>query len=639
MEPAAAARLDRARQGGRSWPFAASLVLFVAFLGLVPHARFSRLIDETSYFFSAYDEDTYSLWAFSGGGPRLLHRWLSSTVLLALAKVSGGSWERAMVLADVIFPAACALLAWRLVGRLTGRRLLRLVLALGLLFAQELLSLGCWTIWQFSDLMGVPTHDSPRYDLRWFRSLAPPWASLLWPDYASPFLSLFRTPEPEISRVLGLAILTMLLDLCAAPAEASPRRRAPFLVLGALAHLLFAVTYLFQAAALVVFEALLSGALLWCGRRRAALVAGAFALIGALSTLVGVLAYGLGSSGPGRSFAFPSHLPVVTPASIVALLGFLALVTIGRRPQEALFPFALVSFATVLVLTNQQVLTGWMISARDWERFVDYPLVLLGVAVVGRWWLRRARIRLPTMYAFAGALLLAGSAVLVKAQDRVFEEEFLVVNLKSVALKRAVETVEARGLRGATWLLEDPELEPMLQVRLGRRIDHLLDFGEVFRRPVDPLARSNGAWGPRSPYAREVFEYFARRPRTPAAVARILRGETDGGTGHFIWFLFDLTDYWSAITDGRRTRRDEVREHLGEIHDAYVQYLRTGDPCWARPVVVLTRQTMPQRVSERWEESFLVEVTVGRGSALMNMHAYLQEVSPRYAPAASGGCD
>ena len=67
--------------------------------------------------------------------------------VLLLSKLSG-SWNLALVLADAVFPAACAVLAWILVGQLTRKRLLRLSLALGLLFAQELFSLGCWTIWQ-----------------------------------------------------------------------------------------------------------------------------------------------------------------------------------------------------------------------------------------------------------------------------------------------------------------------------------------------------------------------------------------------------------------------------------------------------------------------------------------------------------
>ena len=79
-------------------------------------------------------------------------------------------------------------------------------------------------------------------------------------------------------------------------------------------------------------------------------------------------------------------------------------------------------------------------------------------------------------------------------------------------MQRAVEAVEAQGLRGATWLLADPARSLMLQARLERPIDHLLDITSLFRRPVDPLVKPDGAWGLRSPYRREVV-------RVPGAMA------------------------------------------------------------------------------------------------------------------------
>jgi hypothetical protein len=85
-----------------------------------------------------------------------------------------------------------------------------------------------------------------------------------------------------------------------------------------------------------------------------------------------------------------------------------------------------------------------------------------------------------------------------------------------------------------------------------------------------------------------------------------------------------------------------VRARIPEISDAFARYLETGDPCWSRPVVVLTRQAAVDRVSERWDETFLLEATVGRDRPIMNMNAYLQTLSARDAPgrrtAAPGDC-
>lgn len=629
----------RAVRPGRSWPFAAALALFVVVLGLLPHVRFSLLVGEPTCFFSAYDEDQYSLWAFGGGGPRFPHRWLSGAALKLLSKLSGGSWSLALVLADAVFPAACAVLAWSLVGHLTRRRLLRLALALGLLFAQELFSLGCWTIWQSGDVLGVTTPESRVYDLRLLLEIGPRWLRWLWPDYASPFLTLFRTPEPQISRIVLFALLAALLAICRASPGHRPSRA--LVTLGLLLNAGLLGTYFSQAAAIVVFEGLLSLALLVCRRSNPARIVGGLAAVGATSLLVGALSYWSDRNALGLSFA--SRLPVLTPSVIGAAAGLVLLATVlrGSRRRD-LYPVAAACFGSVLVLTNQQVLSGRMVLIGTWERYVDYPLVFLGAAIVAAWLLRGARAGLHALYAASGAALFLASSVLLRAQDRVFQQEYLVANLEGVAMRRAAEAVEARGLRDVTWLLADPARSLMLQARLERRIDHLLDITSLFRRPVDPLAKRDGAWGIRSPYRREVFEYLARRPRTPSAFARLLKQESEGGPGDLLRFLFDYRDFWAPMTDGRSTRSADVRARIPELSDAFARYLETGDPCWSRPVVVLTRQAAADRASERWDETLLVEATVSPDRPIMNMYAYLQTPSARNAAgpgaAAPGDC-
>ncbi|MFN8093754.1 MAG: hypothetical protein U0599_16345 [Vicinamibacteria bacterium] len=616
----------------RPWP-AALLVLFVVLLGLLPHLRFSLLVGEPTYFFSAFDEEQYSFWALGGGGPNFPHRWLSSAGLWLLSKLAGGSWNLTLILADAVFPAGCAVLAWIVVGHLTRRPLLRLVVTLGLLFAQEFFSLGCWTIWQSGDVLGVTSAESRAYDLRHLRELAPGWLTPLWPDYGSPFLTQYRTPEPQISRAALFAILAALLAACRTT-PGRPSSRA-VLVLGLLLNAGLLGTYLSQAAAIIVLEGLLALALLACRRSDLARIVGGFAAVGTASLLAGTLVYVSDRNALGLSFA--SRLPVVTPSVVVALAGLAFLGVSWRHSRErALYPVAAACFGTVLALTNQQVITGRMILASTWERYVDYPLVFLGIAIVAGWRLR-GRASLPSAYAVAGAAVVLAGSALVTAQDRVFQQEYLVVNLESVAMRRAVQAVEARGLRDVTWLLTEPSRSLMLEARLERRIDHLLDVSALFRRPVDPLARPEGEWGARSPHARQVFEYLARRPRTPAAVARQLNQESEGGTGDILRFLFDYRDFWAPMTDGRQLRSADVRARIPEVRDGFARYLEAGDPCWSRPVVVLTRQAAGERVSERWNETFLLEATVGRDHPLMNMNAFLQTPSSRLASGAAQG--
>lgn len=439
----------RAPRPDRSWPHAAALVLFVVALGLLPHVRFSLLVGEPLYFFSAFDEEQYSFWALGGGGPRQPDRWLSSAALLLLSRLCGGSWNLALVLADAVFPAACALLAWSLVGHVTRRPLLRLVLSLVLLFAQEFLSLGCWTIWQSGDVLGVTTAESRVYDLRFLRGFAPPWLLALWPDNASAFLTQFRTPEPQVSRMVLFAMLAVLSAACRTPRGRRPSRALVFV--GSLLNAALVASYFSQAAAIVVLEGVLCLALLACRRSNLARFAGGLAAVGGASLFAGALAHW---SARGYGVTFASRLPVLAPSVVGSVAGLLLLATVARRWRgRDLYPVAAACFGTVLVLTNQQVLTGRMVLTSTWERYVDYPLVFLGAAIVAAWLLRAAGVGLPALYAGAGAALVLLGSSLLQAQDRVFQQEYLVANLESVAMRRAVEAVEARGVRDATWLL------------------------------------------------------------------------------------------------------------------------------------------------------------------------------------------
>lgn len=623
---------------GRSWPVAVGLVLFVVVLGALPHARFSLLLGQPTFFLSAYDEDLYAVWALVGGGPLLPHRFLSDAALMTLVRLCGGSWNLALIAADAVFPAVGAVLAWALVGRVTRRRLPRLAIALGLLFAQELFSFGCWTIWRLRDPIGLTAPDAAPWDLRAVRAALPEALTRLWPDYAGPFLTIFRTPEPQLSRILLFATLLLVLRLAAAEEE----RRTPVAALTpALAlNAILAFTYFFQAAAIAGLEASFALALAVLGRRRGARRVGVLAAAGIVSVALGILAYHSGAESQTRAFA--SRLPVVTPATAGALAGLGVVVAEWRRGRrDPGLALASACFLTVLAVTNQQLVTGRMVSSRDWERSLDYPLVFVGAAIVGASLVRRWRVSERILYAMLGAGVLATVQSLVGAQQALFEEEYLARNLESVALQRAVEAVEARGVRPAVWILQKPELSLLLEVRLQRPFPHLLEAGEVFTHPVPSMSRPGGAWGARSRFARPLFEYFARESRTPAAVERLLAREADAGGGTFLTFLFALDEWWASMTDGRATQGRAVRTHLPDVREAYARYLQDEDACWARSAVVLTREGAADRARGRWTEAFLLEATVGPREAppLMNMNAYLQAPPPGSAPPAPGACD
>ena len=334
-------------------------------------------------------------------------------------------------------------------------------------------------------------------------------------------------------------MLAALIVACrVAPGERPSRT---LLTLGLPLNAGLAGTYLSQAAALVVFEGLLCLALLACRRTSLARIVGVLAAVGAASLLVGALTFWSDPNAIGLTFA--SRLPVLTPSVIGAALGLLLLATVLRRSRSRdLYPVAAACFGSVLVLTNQQLLSGRMILVGTWERYVDYPLVFLGAAIVAAWLLRGARVGLPALYAVAGAALVLMSSVLLKAQDRLFQHEYLVANLESVAMRRAVEAVEAqRHARGdmaarGSGRVADAGGSPRTPHRSSPRHHDPARAagrspGEARRRlgPQEPIqARSVRVPGP------EAAD--ARRPRSPADA-----GERGGG---------QATSFASSSTSG-----------------------------------------------------------------------------------------
>jgi hypothetical protein len=398
-------------------------------------------------------------------------------------------------------------------------------------------------------------------------------------------------------------------------------------LLGSVLNGALGLVYFFQASVIVLVEAGLGLALAAHGRRRPARLALAFALVGGLSILAGIASYQ--SKPEARDWTFRSHLPVLTPSSVAAVAGLAF--TASRRPRrqradDALLPVAFACFAAVLVVTNQQVLTGRMISTRDWERYSDYPLVCFGWLLLAVPAIRSSAVRAETLYALAGAVLVLGTHGLLTAQQRVFDE-FVLANLKSVAMAEAVNVAATGGNGAKTLVLEDPELAPLLQFRLNRRTLVLADGTRTLVRRIDPLTTADGAHGLRSPFTRELFEYLARMGRSPARLRRVLEQETAAGSGFALSFLFDLRDWWAPITDGRAARPAQIRALLPAIVQAYEQYLETGDPCWSEPVILLTRQSPGDRATARWKETLLGDAAVGAEVPLMNSHALLQVAS------------
>jgi hypothetical protein len=585
----------------------------VGALGLLPHAVFSAEAGRLTYFKSAYDEDTYTLWALLGGGPAVPGRWLSTAALRLLFEITGRSWDATLVAADVVFPVCAALCCWLLAGLVTRQPLFRSLAVLSVLFSQEFLSLGCSAVWDF---------QSSRWNLAHLRAAVDAWKRGLVPDYYTSFFSLYRTPEPQVSLSLFFLLL-WLLAASVVPAREGPRPRRFVLLLGL--NLSLGLGSVFVAAAVVAMELLLSAVLALRGRLAEAARTAALGAAGALSVFFGVVSAAAKGPVPG-ALMFRSRLPVITPSTLTAAACLIVVAFSLKRTEGAGAPLemAVACFGAVLVLTNQQIVTGWMVSTKEWERYVDYSLVVLGLILCASVW-KEAVFRTPSVRvrSAAGLLFAVVVYVLVRGQLRVLRN-FVVLNRASLAMESAVEQARRAIAGGARLLLDEPALAPLLQVRANRRLPCQLDYTEVFVRPIPVMSDPNGAWGARSPFKERLFEYFARTGRSPADVARLLDQEAEQRSGFFLGFLFSLKDSWYPLTDDRDVRQKEIRVALPDIVRDYARYLGSSPEAWKESVIRLTSAPKAGSGTNRWDERELAHATFGTGADAVRVYALLQ---------------
>lgn len=588
----------------------AALLVFVAALGLGPHLAFSWQVGAPTFFKGAFDEDTYLL--FLQADPLMLSRLLSSICMQVLLAVSGGAPDAVLIAADVIFPVLTAASAWFLAKTIFPHPLARLLLCLALLFGGDFLSLADGAVWDGSSL-----------SLAWFRGLFGGYGRVLVPASDTSYLTLFRTPEPQIVYAfvfVALGAAMRLLD--AGEANLNVRRPhwlAALLVASAVAS---ALGYIFVSLPLVL---LLAGMTLVANLLGRGWVAGVCATASLLAG--GVIAWGAATAPAGANLIFASRWPIITPAvlisALLSLVLFVAAVT--RSPRDLRVWLAVGLAAMPLALTNQQLLTGLMVSARDWERYANYPLLVLGAALGWRLFIS---LRMPNRAAWnwGAGLGLGGLALwfiisIIGAQQTSYTL-WLPQNLEAEAGARAVMRAAA-SLPGEPRLLYDsPGLAPHVAVRTRGVGTPILDYTDLFRDPI-PLMDASGAPPPAPRHHNALFEYWTRMGITPARANEILLGEAAQQSGFFSAFLFSFADHWYPATDSRRVQGTAISAAIPGIIAEYERFLSFWNPDAAgpRPLLFIGKQAPSElELGDAWQ---LESVATGQAGDVV-MRAYIQ---------------
>lgn len=573
---------------------AALLMVFVAAVGIAPHAWYSLRAGELSYFKSAYDEDTYvRLWLL---GQSRHDRVVSDTAFSWLHAACGGNLVAALVKADAVFPAAAALGAFVLASLVVRSASARLLLALLLLFGQELLSFGSSAVtWLLPGRLSLAA-------ARLFVAASHPG---LIPDYSTSYFSLFRTPEPQVS--LCLVLLHMAGVVALILSRGSRRVLLPAL---AVSHGLVVYGYAFLAVTVVLTEALLVLALACVRRFR---TAGELLLtmlpLSAVWVSRGTLTF-------SERYIFPSSGPVLTPAVIYSVLLLLAFGLAWRRGLQvdvSALPLVPVCALAPLLLMNQQTVTGIMLSTRDFERYSNYPVLVLGGAILVSALVatrRGASGKRHIVTASAAALM-----VVVALGEWNMVAEYRSANDASMAMARTIEKAVADPAAPRRVLLQEVAGVPLVALRLHGRapVEFVLDYTEISRRA---LPSSDGTAAEREAarfHRARLFEYLARTGESPAGAAVMLGREADvigTGSAFLLHFLFHLSDVWYPFSDGRRVRPEFVKAALPGIVGEYEQFLAEPDETLTESVLYVAprHQTLPAWGTP-WDYRWVAEST------------------------------
>jgi hypothetical protein len=536
------------------------LAVSIGLLGLWPHLLLTHRVGSFHFFNGAYDEVTYTLiW---------LHGLLRSTRLLSGGAFGAGYllcgfWAKAaLVLSEFVFAFIAAIAAYYAAAQVCRRRSARLLLALLLLFGADLFSLGNLAVWHSGSL-----------SLSTFSRLVAMWGPNLVPPYETSYLAIFRTPEPQVSFSLMFLILGLLVRFARDAAAPPCSLRAA--TAGLICLLPPGYTFVTLPVALIAIGCVPVFILY---KRKSAAAAITDGLLGAALVIL-ILQWwqrqgAISSTAAADLLSYSSRMPIVTPAVIASLTLGIALgawMLLTRRGGALLF-LALGCLLCPAALSNQQVVTGWMVSARDWERNASYALVVFGVAIAAAAILPAFGLRWRRM---TGVLFLVCTAVVawtvVGAQRRAIGY-WMPQNVRSVAAERALKSVKPDLLARSILVFQQPDLGPLLTLRMDGRTSPLLDFYKVAITPVPNMA-PDALEAPPSPHERMVFDYWMRNAIEPDQAERLVRAEVRQLAGTYTNYLFGFRDAWYPASDRRAVRPAPLERSIGPIIMRYRAFL------------------------------------------------------------------
>ncbi len=583
------------------------LAAAIACLGLFPHLYFSLSMGELMWFKGAYDEDYYTL-AMLDEEPRQ-DRIISTGLFRSFIGIHGGSLDLAQMTSDTLLTFVCVMAAYFCASGITRDRKWRWVLTLSLLFGSDLL---------------VTTNQAVNssFSTRTIRSLLPPaWQQLL-PITDSSYFQLFRTPEPQTSWLFFFLFISFLSRKFSV--NGIRLKAADWLIL-VLFLGVFPYVYIFLVIPSLI---LLSFVLIGRVFRGGWLPGLALIVVMFLALLWFIVWSPIGSVGTILHVGFPSRVPSITPALLLAAC--LSLLEIWTGKPNVRLPsvwFGLSALAVPIVLLNQQIVTGIMTSARDWERYSCYVLVIFGCCHLQS--MKHFFQRVIEKRKFMPVLILGMFFfVLIRGQFR-NHGEFGPYNRLSVAQWRVIQDVVAKtGTRDFRVLIDNQYFgEPLLQVRSYNTLEFTHSYTELLGSPILGITLADSAPAGRSHHQEKAFESLAREGISPGQLLSQMRDDIKFNQPfHRLIAFFALKDCYRYYTDDRGISNLVLLKQIDEIVADYKEYLQTGHASWNSPVVYVSAVKPDEAINDIWTNQVVASRVLEGERRISRLYGYVQKL-------------
>ena len=536
--------------------------LFFAFLGALPHVIFSINLGSISYLEYAWDENTYTYMSLFG--EHKIYRAASGIILQSLYAL--GNIDAALILMDVIMPFVIALI------------IVRIVITCGFKTWQGLLG-AC-------SLLAFPTAFLAFGDVnfwgKWIQQVSPfamqgiaAATHGIIPSLNISFFPLFRTPEPQTSLVIQLAILLIFMR------SGGKFNVASLMLLTALC-LMLPFTYVSIGVSVLIFMLCYAALGLAVTKQLQYLKIMGLALFAVAYYDAVFISQMQGDTAV--SFIFKSRLPIITPSIIIGVFGICYIIRENAAKLKNIFKscdvadkhiLAFSCLAIPLITLNQQLITGIMVQSRNWEFYTNYTFIAAGLLLLypELAQLFKRKLKPRTINTLCILLCVALVAAQVKSFNRFAER-----GLAQEAAAQLVAQLQTQNMPQDTKiLLGTPALDGAIMNKLGKNTPTYIlpGYASLVKNQSNIAALSKDSYTPQAmPYRDIGFALFAQKGFTAEKlhdqiVSQIDKGLCDPDLQYFYW----AKDCSGVLTDFRALETAKIKASIPALVQDYTLFL------------------------------------------------------------------